>query len=229
MNTQDWFLLDGLVGSPCSPRDSQEPSPTPQFRSINSSALSFLYSPTLTSIHGHWKNHVYVEQTCFTVHLELTQHCKSTTHQQKKIFKYMLQTKSTSESAFRKLTKLYNLAGKERYWPRWEADRTSKERKHSDIHVLVTWAQRRTCVEVWMEGYCVYQKSLSSSRRDLRSHWLKMQRRHLHKITVKCRSSTPQEESESTLFWLRHQIPKAQQTYFLKERALRRASPVAQQ
>ena len=47
----------GLVGSPCSPSDSQESSPTPQFKSINSSALSFLYSPTLTSIHDYWKNH----------------------------------------------------------------------------------------------------------------------------------------------------------------------------
>ena len=35
----------------------QESSPTPQFKSINSSALSFLYGPTLTSIHAHWKNH----------------------------------------------------------------------------------------------------------------------------------------------------------------------------
>ena len=43
--------------SPCSPRDSQESSPTPQFKSINSSALSLLHSPTLTSIHDHWKNH----------------------------------------------------------------------------------------------------------------------------------------------------------------------------
>ena len=51
------FLQDGLVGSPCSPRDSQEPFPAPQFKSINSSVLSFLYSPTLTSIHDHWKNH----------------------------------------------------------------------------------------------------------------------------------------------------------------------------
>ena len=51
------FLQDGLVGSPCSPRDSQESSPTPQFKSISSSVLSFLYSPTLTSIHDHWKNH----------------------------------------------------------------------------------------------------------------------------------------------------------------------------
>ena len=48
-NTQDW--------SPCSPRDSQESSPTPQFKSINSLALSFLQSPTLTSIHDYWKNH----------------------------------------------------------------------------------------------------------------------------------------------------------------------------
>ena len=37
-----------LIGSPCSARDSQESSPTPQFKSINSSALSFLYSPALT-------------------------------------------------------------------------------------------------------------------------------------------------------------------------------------
>ena len=45
------LLQNGLVGSPCSPRDSQESSPTPQFKSLNSSVLSFLYSPTLTSIH----------------------------------------------------------------------------------------------------------------------------------------------------------------------------------
>jgi len=44
MNTQDYLLWDGLVGSPCSPRDSQESSPTPQFKSINSSALSFLHT-----------------------------------------------------------------------------------------------------------------------------------------------------------------------------------------
>ena len=50
-------LYDELVGSSCSPRDSQESSPTPQFKSINSSALSFLHSPTLTSIHDHCKNH----------------------------------------------------------------------------------------------------------------------------------------------------------------------------
>ena len=50
-------ILYGLVGSPCSPRDSQESSPTPQFKSINSLALSSLYIPNLTSIHDHWKNH----------------------------------------------------------------------------------------------------------------------------------------------------------------------------
>ena len=38
-------------------RDSQESSPVPQFKNINSSAISFLYSPSLTSIHDYWKNH----------------------------------------------------------------------------------------------------------------------------------------------------------------------------
>ena len=51
------LLQNGLVGSPCSPRDSQESSPTPQFKSINSSVLSLLHSPTLTSIYYYWKNH----------------------------------------------------------------------------------------------------------------------------------------------------------------------------
>ena len=57
MNTQDWSPLRWTAEFPCSPRDSWESSPTPQFKSINSSALSFLYSPTLTSIYDHWKNH----------------------------------------------------------------------------------------------------------------------------------------------------------------------------
>ena len=59
VNIQDWFPLGWTDGSPFSPRDSQESSPTPQFKSINSSALSFLYSPTLTSIHDYWKNHSF--------------------------------------------------------------------------------------------------------------------------------------------------------------------------
>ena len=51
------LLQNGLVGSPCSPTDSQESSPAPQFKSINTLVLSFLHSPTLTSIHDYWKNH----------------------------------------------------------------------------------------------------------------------------------------------------------------------------
>ena len=51
------LLQDWLVGSPCSPKDFQESSPTPQSKSVNSSALSFLYSPIVTSLHDHWKNH----------------------------------------------------------------------------------------------------------------------------------------------------------------------------
>ena len=50
-----YLLLDGLVGSPCSPRDSQESSPIPQIKHINFSVLSFLHCPTLISIHDHWK------------------------------------------------------------------------------------------------------------------------------------------------------------------------------
>ena len=46
----DWLDLLTVQGT-------LESSPTPQFKSINSSALSFLYSPTLTSIHDYWKNH----------------------------------------------------------------------------------------------------------------------------------------------------------------------------
>ena len=54
------FLEDWLVWSLCCPRDSQESSPTPQFKSINTSVLSFLYGPTLTSIHDSWKNYSLV-------------------------------------------------------------------------------------------------------------------------------------------------------------------------
>ena len=50
MNTQDRSPLEWTGWIPCSPRDSQGSSPTPQFKSINSSVLSFRYTPTLTSI-----------------------------------------------------------------------------------------------------------------------------------------------------------------------------------
>ena len=57
MNTQNWSPL-GWTGwiSVQSKGLSKESSPTPQFKNVNSSALSFLYSPTLTSIPDHWKN-----------------------------------------------------------------------------------------------------------------------------------------------------------------------------
>ena len=47
-----WFDLLAVQGT-------QESSPAPQFKNINSSALSFLYDPTLTSIHDYWKNHSF--------------------------------------------------------------------------------------------------------------------------------------------------------------------------
>ena len=55
------FLQDWLFGSPCSPRDSQESSPTSQFKSINSSVLSSIYSPTFISIHNYWKNQSWLD------------------------------------------------------------------------------------------------------------------------------------------------------------------------
>ena len=56
MNTQDWSPLGWTDSISLQSKDSQESSPTPQFRNINSLALSFLYSSTLTSIHDCWKN-----------------------------------------------------------------------------------------------------------------------------------------------------------------------------
>ena len=46
------FLQDGLVGSPCSPRDPQESSPTPQFKGINSSMLHFILALNNISLFG---------------------------------------------------------------------------------------------------------------------------------------------------------------------------------
>ena len=58
MNIQGFFFPLGLTGLiSLQSKDSQESSPTPQFKSIKSLALSFLYSPTLISIHDYWKNH----------------------------------------------------------------------------------------------------------------------------------------------------------------------------
>ena len=50
-----WFDLLAVQGT----LKSLEYSPTPQFKSINTLALSFLYSPTLTSIRDYWKNHSF--------------------------------------------------------------------------------------------------------------------------------------------------------------------------
>ena len=53
------FFEDWLVWSPSSPRDSQESSPTPQFESMNTSALSLPRGPPLTSVYDYWKNHSF--------------------------------------------------------------------------------------------------------------------------------------------------------------------------
>ena len=58
-NTQDWSPSEwtGWISLQC--RNSQESSPTPQFKRINSLMLDLLHSPTLTSIHDYWKNHSF--------------------------------------------------------------------------------------------------------------------------------------------------------------------------
>ena len=59
MNIQDWFPLGLTCWSPCSPRDSQESSPIPQFKSFSSLVLSFLYNSTLKSIRDSCKKHSF--------------------------------------------------------------------------------------------------------------------------------------------------------------------------
>ena len=78
----DWFHLLAAY-----PWDSQESSPTPQLESISSSVLSFLYGPTLTSIHDYWKIHSFdwtdlCQQSdvshCFLMHLSLQKYSQCT-------------------------------------------------------------------------------------------------------------------------------------------------------
>ena len=59
MNIKDWFPLR-LTGFICSPRDSQDSSLALLFEIINSWVFSFLYGPTLTSIHDYWKNQFWL-------------------------------------------------------------------------------------------------------------------------------------------------------------------------
>ena len=56
MNTQDWSPLGWTGWISLQSKGLSRVFSRPQFKSINSSALSFLYSPTLTSIHDYWKN-----------------------------------------------------------------------------------------------------------------------------------------------------------------------------
>ena len=60
---QGWFPLGLTSWFPCCPRDSQGSSPEPQFESMNSSVLSLLHDPTLTTVHDYWKNHSFDYQT----------------------------------------------------------------------------------------------------------------------------------------------------------------------
>ena len=67
MNIQGWFPLGLTVGSPCSPKDAQESSPTPQFKSINSSEEA-------TCVHQqtHEENVLHTYSNCLVTKLCLT-------------------------------------------------------------------------------------------------------------------------------------------------------------
>ena len=57
-NTEDWSLLEWTGWISLQSKGLSRVFSTPQFKSINSLVFSFLHSPTLTSIHDHWKNHI---------------------------------------------------------------------------------------------------------------------------------------------------------------------------
>ena len=57
MNIQDWFPLGWTSRISLQSKELSRGFSTPQFKSINFLVLSFLHSPTLTSIYDHWKNH----------------------------------------------------------------------------------------------------------------------------------------------------------------------------
>ena len=63
MNIQDWFPLELTGWISLQSKGLSRVFPTPQFKSINSLVLSFLYSPTLTSIHDYWTNHSFTRWT----------------------------------------------------------------------------------------------------------------------------------------------------------------------
>ena len=79
---------------PCSPRDSEESSATPQFKSINSLLLSFLQSPTLTFIHPqslpstpqqqstarHHATHAHTDTQGVCTHTHVCTHTRAQTH-----------------------------------------------------------------------------------------------------------------------------------------------------
>ena len=77
MSIQDWFPLELSGWISLQSRNSQESSPTPQFKSINSLALSFLYGPTLTYI-SQYKPLLLIFYVCFGVYVcSITQSCPS--------------------------------------------------------------------------------------------------------------------------------------------------------
>ena len=99
VNIQDWSSLGWTGWISYSPRDSQESSPTPQFKSINSSALSFLYSPTHVHRAGDAIQPSHPLSSPSPPSFNLSQHQSlvkwvSSSHQVAKVLEFQLQHQS---------------------------------------------------------------------------------------------------------------------------------------
>ena len=81
MNTQDWSALGCTGWISLQSKGLSRVFPTPQFKSINSSALSFLLVQLSQSIHDHWKNH-RLDQTdlCWQSNVDLYSVVKNLSH-----------------------------------------------------------------------------------------------------------------------------------------------------
>ena len=76
MNIQDWFPLQMTDLISLHSKDSQESSPTLQFKSSNSLVLRLLYGSAFTSIHDHWKNHSFdYAELCWQSNVSALTYC----------------------------------------------------------------------------------------------------------------------------------------------------------